>query len=60
MAELVSTREAYGRTLVELGEENPDILVLDADLSRATMTQFFARKFPGRFFDCGVAEQNMI
>lgn len=60
MAELVSTREAYGRTLVELGEENPDILVLDADLSPATMTQFFARRFPGRFFDCGVAEQNMI
>ena len=57
---LASTREAYGRTLVELGRENRDIVVLDADLSRSTMTQLFAQEFPGRFFDCGVAEQNMI
>ena len=55
-----STREAYGRALVELGRENPDIVVLDADLSKSTMTAFFAREFPERFFDCGVAEQNMI
>jgi transketolase len=55
-----STREAYGETLVELGEETPDIVVLDADLSRSTMTRLFAEKFPGRFFDCGIAEQNMI
>jgi len=55
-----STREAYGKTLVELGEENPDIVVLDADLSKSTMTRLFAEKFPGRFFDCGIAEQNMI
>jgi len=55
-----STREAYGKTLVELGEENPDIVVLDADLSKSTMTRLFAQKFPGRFFDCGIAEQNMI
>ena len=55
-----STREAYGKTLVELGEENPDIVVLDADLSNSTMTRLFAQKFPGRFFDCGIAEQNMI
>jgi len=55
----VSLREAYGQTLVELGKENPDIVVLDADLSRSTMTQFFAREFPDRFFDCGIAEQNM-
>jgi len=53
-------REAYGRTLVELGKENPDIVVLNADLSRSTMTQFFACEFPGRFFDCGIAEQNMV
>ena len=53
-------REAYGKTLVELGKENPDIVVLDADLSRSTMTQFFAREFPHRFFDCGIAEQNMV
>jgi transketolase len=56
----VSLREAYGRTLVELGKENPDIVVLDADLSKSTMTHFFAREFPERFFDCGVAEQNMV
>jgi transketolase len=55
-----STREAYGRTLVELGRQNPDIIVLDADLSKSTMTNLFAREFPGRFFDCGIAEQNMI
>jgi len=53
-------REVYGRTLVELGRENPDIVVLDADLSRSTMTQFFAYEFPNRFFDCGIAEQNMV
>ena len=60
MSQEVSTREAYGKTLVELGRENPDIVVLDADLSRSTMTQLFAREFPHRFFDCGIAEQNMI
>ncbi len=58
--ESMSTREAYGRTLVELGREDPDIVVLDADLSKSTMTVHFAREFPGRFFDCGIAEQNMI
>jgi len=56
----VSVREAYGKTLVELGKENPDIVVLDADLSRSTMTQIFAQQFPERFFDCGIAEQNMV
>jgi len=56
----VSVREAYGKTLVELGRKNPDIVVLDADLSRSTMTQFFAHEFPNRFFDCGIAEQNMV
>ncbi len=58
--ESVSTREAYGRTLVALGWENPDIVVLDADLSKSTMTIYFAKEFPQRFFDCGIAEQNMI
>jgi len=53
-------RETYGKTLVELGKENPDIVVLDADLSPSTMTHFFAREFPNRFFDCGIAEQNMV
>lgn len=60
MKELSSTREAYGKALLALGKENPDIVVLDADLSKSTMTQFFAKGFPQRFFDCGIAEQNMI
>ncbi len=60
MAQEVSLREAYGQTLLELGLENPDIVVLDADLSRSTMTHLFAQKLPERFFDCGIAEQNMI
>ncbi len=58
--ESISTREAYGRTLVTLGRENPDIVVLDADLAKSTMTLYFAKEFPQRFFDCGIAEQNMI
>ncbi len=60
MPQEVSLREAYGKTLVELGRENPDIVVLDADLCRSTMTQFFAREFPSRSFDCGIAEQDMV
>jgi transketolase len=56
----VSVREAYGKALLELGVENQDIVVLDADLSKSTMTHFFAREFPERFFDCGIAEQNMV
>ena len=59
MAE-ASTRETYGKTLVELGRENPNIVVLDADVSPSTMTSFFAREFPDRFFDCGLEEQNMV
>ncbi len=60
MPQEVSLRETYGKTLVELGRENQDIVVLDADLSRSTMTKIFAREFPDRFFDCGIAEQNMV
>ena len=60
VGELFSLREAYGNTLVALGKENPDVVVLDADLSQSTMTRFFAQKFPDRFFDCGIAEQNMM
>jgi len=60
MSERIVTREAYGKTLVELGRENTDIVVLDADLAKSTMTQFFAQEFPKRFFDCGIAEQNMV
>jgi len=60
MTQEVSLREAYGKTLVELGRANPDIVVLDADLRPSTMTRFFASEFPGRSFDCGIAEQNMV
>jgi len=60
MADAVSLREAYGKTLMELGRENEDIVVLDADLSKSTMTKYFAAEFPERFFDCGIAEQNMV
>ena len=60
MSQEVALRETYGQTLVDLGRENPDIVVLEADLSWSTMTHFFAREFPKRFFDCGVAEQNMV
>jgi len=59
MAE-ASTREAFGKTLVELGRVDTGIVVLDADLSPSTMTGLFAREFPGRFFNCGIQEQNMI
>lgn len=56
----IATREAYGKALVKLGAENKDIVVLDADLSKSTKTSDFAKEFPDRFFDMGVAEQNMI
>jgi transketolase len=55
-----ATREAFGRTLLELGRENKDIVVCDADLSKSTMTTYFAKEFPGRFFSCGIAEANMV
>jgi transketolase len=55
-----ATREAFGRTLVELGRENKDVVVVDADLSKSTMTTYFAKEFPERFFSCGIAEANMV
>lgn len=55
-----ATRVAFGETLVRLGGENPDIVVLDADLSKSTMTEYFAKKYPHRFFDMGIAEGNMV
>jgi transketolase len=55
-----ATREAFGRTLVELGRENKDIVAVDADLSKSTMTVYFQKEFPDRFFSCGIAEANMI
>ena len=53
-------RDAYGETLVELGGKNRDIVVLDADLSKSTKTILFAKKYPERFFEMGIAEANMI
>lgn len=55
-----ATREAFGRTLVELGRANKDVVVCDADLSKSTMTTYFAQEFPERFFSCGIAEANMV
>ncbi len=55
-----ATREAFGRTLVELGAENKDIVVCDADLSKSTMTTYFAKEFPDRFVSLGIAEANMV
>ena len=59
MADKIATRNAYGEALAELGEKYPQLVVLDADLSGATMSKFFAAKYPDRFFDCGIAEANM-
>jgi len=55
-----SIRSVFGKTLAELGRTNPDIVVLDADLSCSTQTQLFAKEFPDRFFNVGIAEQDMI
>ncbi len=55
-----SIRSAFGKTLAELGNNNPNIVVLDADLSCSTQTQIFAKEFPERFFDCGIAEQDLV
>ena len=59
MAEKIATREAYGNALAELGEKY-DFVVLDADLAAATKTGTFKKKFPERFFNCGIAEGNMM
>lgn len=56
----VATRDAYGKALVELGEKNDKVIVLDADLAAATKTGMFKKAFPERFFDAGIAEANMI
>ena len=56
----IATRESYGRTLVELGKEHEDFLVLDADLAGSTKTAVFRKAFPERHINCGIAEQNMI
>ncbi len=56
----MATREAFGKTLVELGRENPNIWAVDADLSKSTYTSLFAKEFPDRFISCGIAEANMV
>ncbi|MGE5550642.1 MAG: transketolase family protein [Bacteroidota bacterium] len=59
MADKVATRDAYGKALVELGKRNPNVVVLDADLSKSTKTAGFAKEFPGRFIQMGIAEADM-
>ncbi len=60
MGDKIATREAYGNALAEFGALNNDVVVLDADLAEATKTVVFKKKFPERFFDCGIAENNMM
>ena len=60
MGDRIATRDAYGETLIKLGETNPNIVVLDADLSKSTKTAGFSKKFPERFFQMGIAEADMI
>ncbi|MGL5330882.1 MAG: transketolase family protein [Peptostreptococcaceae bacterium] len=56
----IATRDAYGKTLVKLGEMNDNVVVLDADLSKSTKTNDFSKAFPNRFFNMGIAEQNLV
>lgn len=56
----VATRQSYGEALRDLGQKNQNVVVLDADLASATKTGIFAKEFPDRFFDMGIAEQNML
>jgi len=60
MGEKIATRAAYGKALVELAEKYPDLVVFDADLAGATMTNGFMKAYPERFFDMGIAEANMV
>ncbi|MDO5414599.1 MAG: transketolase family protein [Bacillota bacterium] len=59
MADKMATRQAYGKALVELGEKYPQLVVMDADLSKSTMTAEFGKAYPERFFNMGIAEQNL-
>ena len=56
----IATRQSYGEALAELGEKNQNIVVLDADLSESTKTCIFAKKFPNRFYEMGISEQDML
>ncbi len=60
MSENIATRAAYGKMLVQLAEKYPELIVLDADLSSATMTREFSKAYPDRFFNMGIAEANMV
>ncbi len=60
MAKMISNREAYGRALVALGEKNPNVVVLEADLGISTHTYMFGQRFPDRYFEMGIAESNMM
>lgn len=60
MAEKIATRAAYGKALLALAEQEPNLVVLDADLSGSTMTKDFGKAYPDRFFDMGIAEANMV
>lgn len=60
MSEKKSTRVAYGEALVKLGQTNEKVVVLDSDLAAATMTNGFAKAYPDRFIDCGIAEADMV
>lgn len=60
MADKIATRDAYGKALLALGAENPKVVVLDADLSKSTKTADFAKRYPERFFNMGIAESNLL
>ena len=57
---MTALRDAFGKALLELGKRNENVVVLDADLASSTKTTYFAKEFPSRFIQCGVAEQNMV
>jgi len=60
MGDMISNRKAYGRALVSLGEKNPNVVVLEADLGKSTHTYLFGERFPDRYFQVGIAEANMM
>ena len=60
MADKIATRVSYGNALKDLAEQYPDLVVLDADLAGATQTGIFKKAYPDRFFDCGIAECNLM
>src|SRR5262249_59943150 len=55
-----ATRDAFGRALEALGAESPDLVVVDGDVNNSTRTEWFAKKYPDRFFNVGIAESNLV